>query len=129
MWRLVTIGILLLNLAGCASYANKPDNEFGVYTKDLLACGGSPAFNVSLKSMGYAIAGGALGAIEGASTGVFTNSSAEGAIAFGAIGGAIGLFAGAYDSIVEHSGEVDQCMYSKGYRQAEPNSDKDDLKN
>ena len=78
MWRLVTIGILLVNLAGCASYANKPDNEFGVYTKDLLACGGSPAFNVSLKSMGYAIAGGALGAIEGASTGVFTNSSAEG---------------------------------------------------
>jgi len=126
MWRLVTIGILLVTLAGCASYANKTDNEFGVYTKDLLACGGSPAFNVSLQSMGYAIAGGALGALEGASAGVFANSSAEGAIAFGAIGGALGLFKGAYDSIGEHSGEVDQCMYSKGYRQAEPNSDKVD---
>lgn len=126
MRRLMTVSVMLATLAGCADYGNKTENEFGDYTKDLIACGGSPVLNVSFQSLGYAIAGGAVGALEGATTGAFTNSSAAGAMAFGAIGGAAGLIAGAYSSITEHSGSVDQCMYSKGYRQTEPNGDKDD---
>lgn len=85
------------------------------YTSDLNLCRGGSIVEASARSIGVAMVGSALGAVNGASLGMWNGNGWEGAAIGAAVGGTIGIGVGAFEAIEKHDTEISSCLRDKGY--------------
>ena len=86
-----------------------------LYTVDLDDCRGGGALTASAKTVGTAMLGSMYGLLEGAVYGADRARTLEEAAVGAAIGGTIGLAAGAIQAVKNREDAIAGCMADKGY--------------
>ena len=115
-------GALFL-LSACATpTVNRSDSNFDEqkFVSDLDRCRGGTIVEASAKTVGIAIVGSAIGAVNGATVGLIAGSGWEGAAIGAVVGATVGTVVGASIAIEKHKTEIADCLREKGYQSLEP---------
>lgn len=114
---ILNVSLVFLLAACSAPIVDQPSSSFNEakFSSDLSKCRGGTFFEATAKTFGIALLGSGWGGIQGASAGAISGNGWEGAAIGAALGGTIGIGAGAAEAIEEHEAKIDGCLREKGY--------------